>query len=121
MYVDETGCCAVDEIHELSVHGSAEEAMIGFIRAVYDSDRGYDLDEHIFSAFYIFTGVVKQPGSNPKYGPRFAAYIKRHKLGVVTESVARPNRVNHPDHVVKVWVWATSQRGLEAWARKKGL
>jgi hypothetical protein len=113
MYIEDTQCCAMREIAELSQHRTAEDAMMGFCKAHI----GYY--PSLFSAFYIFTGVVKQPGPyQSKYGPEFASYIKRNKLGIVTESVTRSNRVNHPDHLVKVWTWATSQRGLEAWCKK---
>lgn len=52
------------------------------------------------------------------YGTEFAAYIREHKLGALTESESRPNRTNHPEHHVKVYVWAPDLTVLKALTKK---
>ena len=135
MYLNNTSCCAVDEIDGLAHAGTPRQAMQDFcerlhINRPYEPERDYngqfrssydyyDRAETKPAAFYIFTGVEKvDEGGNrvaTGYGSKFAAYIKEQGLGSVTESVARKNRVNHPDHTVKVWVWAPSEQGLKEW------
>ena len=105
-----TGCCAMSEITGLSTHLTAREAMTAFCR-----ETGVTLYKP--HAFYLFTAVVRQPGSRPTYGQNFAALIRRNKLGALRESVAKPNRVNHPSHIVKVWIWSPNISNLRKWDR----
>jgi len=112
MILTNTQCCAVQEISDLSYHKTAKEAMKTFCDEV-----GY-FHQQRPAAFYIFTAVVRQPRSKPTYGQRFAELIRRNKLGELRESVARPNRLNHPNHLVKVWIWAPNERNLWKWDRR---
>lgn len=126
MYVSEDGitCCAVGEIVDLNDYeGKPEEAMKVFV----NNFRCYGGAISGFSAFYVFTGVVRCSASKydcgckkHSYGKEFAAYIKKHRLGVLRESPGRVNRVNHPEHTVKVWVWAPSERRLIEWWKEYG-
>lgn len=133
MYIENTQCCAVDEISELSHHNDPRETM----RLWYNQVMNNDPDDYgwyhnqqeiekmnIPAAFYIFTGVVKhtdgtRPKLNGKYGPNFATYIRRHRLGKLTESEMRANRVNHPKHYVKIWTWAPSIKNLKKWYKRE--
>lgn len=156
MEIENTRCCAVDEIADLSSHASAEEAMYAFCGELVDrggdgytaEDRWYDNHPGRYvdgryvpgaeppanlreskaickpSGFYTFTGVVKhtrggQPTQNGQYAPNFAKYIIKHKLGSVVESRPAANRCNHPDHIVKVYVWHPNERNLRKWWRNK--
>jgi hypothetical protein len=118
MEINETSCCAMDDIDGLSAfEGKPEEAMIDFCNSVEYTDYGGEKDFKPQN-LYLFTGVIKQPSRHgkpePKYGSEFAAYIRRHKLGRVTPSIAKYNRNNHPDHV-RAWVWAVNQESLKEW------
>lgn len=124
-------CCAVQEITELSSHRTPHEAMKAFCHEQFllddfGDEQGWGkphLREKL-SGFYIFTGVIKHnDGSNAdprglRYGPAFAAFIRRNGLGRVTASVPAPNRQNHPHHILKVWVWAPYQGAMERWCQK---
>jgi hypothetical protein len=131
MYIEEAGCCAVSEICDLHSSRTAKGAMLSFCDSQMTND-GYDpwgardrrQNSDDLSAFYIFTGVIKltepQHGwqGGVTYGPRFAKFIKDNKLGEVSTLRGHPNRVNHPDHVVKVWVWHPNKRNLSIWYRE---
>lgn len=133
MKIEDTRCCAVKEIANLSDHASPEDAMESFCRNEVDGYNGESTspsDLQTPSAFYTFTGVIGHRGgrgggvnpyyqANFTYGPRFADYIRRHKLGAVTSSVARVNRLNHPTHLIRVWMWAPSERNLKRWWSRK--
>lgn len=126
-----TQCCGVEEIHDLSSHSTAEETMMGLCDALtYDgyNDREYrhgssHSGDLIIPGLITFTGVVGYTDvtrANVTYGPNFAAYIKRHKLGQVTCSSISTNRVNHPTHKIRLWVWKPSISGLIKWWKKHG-
>ena len=128
MNLANTGCCAVTEITDLSDHKLAPDAMKAFCEEVVGNwernawpIRVVAKDEPLhLGGFYIFTGVVEQKertgkGRRPTYGQNFAAFIRRHRLGHLTESVAVSNRLHHPNHLVKVWVWSPAPRNLNRW------
>jgi hypothetical protein len=134
MHINDTGCCAMKEICGLEDTPTTEQRLDDVCSMIAsDYCHGDDkLHASSVSGFYVFTGVVASDyayhmGKKPTYGQEFAAYITRNGLGTVTASVAARNRVNHPDHKVKVWVWAPNAKKLAAWynrrlqASKKGL
>lgn len=55
-----------------------------------------------------------------KYGESLAALIKENNLGEVVESPVRRNRVNHPKHDVRVYIWTPDIDGLQAYASAQG-
>lgn len=117
-----TQCCAVREIANLSGHPSALDAMKAFCKQIWDPAYNGNPTSKLHGHF-IFTGVVKHTDGSKitrdgKYGPEFAAYIKKHSLGDVVESKAASNRVNHPSHLVKVWVWSPHPVNLKKWYAK---
>lgn len=128
MYTENNpGCCAIDDIFELSLHvGDPEGAMKTLCKAV----RSYNGTLRL-PAFYIFSGVERCTGDKYDdddyiepdqlgYGSEFAAYIRKHRLGVLRESPARKNRLNHETHIDKVWLWAPSELRLNAWWKEHG-
>lgn len=83
-------------------------------------DQGLDpghyqpLPEPIFQgirgAYGIFSGVKDE-----KYAQRFAAYIKRHKLGKVIKA---PERVNpNSENKLCVYMWVFDQRAIAKWVK----
>jgi hypothetical protein len=121
----------VKDIGDLCEHnGNPEKGMVQFCKIV--SQRNYYTKaNHLqMAAFYVFTGVVACNGDEEDddyleedtldYGPEFAAYIKEHNLGALIETPGRWNRLNHPTHKVKVWVWAPSETSLTAWYNSHG-
>lgn len=130
MNIESTSCCAVEDINDLSSHNTPELAMREFCLGLeVEKDYNYYRSKKVLSqpaGFYIFTGVVRHskgsgtPRQNGKYAPNFAAYILKHKLGSVVETTAHPNRVNHPDHWIKVYVWHPNETNLRKWWKKNG-
>ncbi len=132
MLLRATNCCALTEIADLSHHPDPKTAMKAFCLQ-YAQEARYDyntnryiynqvgkLNEGTVSGLYLFTGVVKhtdgtKPYANGKYGPAFASFIRKNKLGKVAVSTGSPNRVNHPTHVVKAWVWVPDVKTLSSW------
>ncbi len=122
MYITNTQCCAVCEIGSLSQHKTPVIAMKTFCTLLANGRRYIGTMKNPYG-FYIFTGVVEHTDNSPAernftYGPDFAAYIIKNKLGSVSESVPMINRANHPNHVVKVWVWAPDPENLAKWHAK---
>lgn len=146
MEIHETDCCAVSELGHISEETGPSEIIRRVCEDLTESSAyGYwDATKGTWikppkstkfiskpSAFYIFTGVEKVIKLKDnvdrfgfeyevpiKYGSRLASYIKRHKLGTVTVAPLKPNRRNHPDHLVRVWVWTPSEFGLQKWWAK---
>lgn len=125
-----SGCCCINEIFGLQYHkNDAKAAMLEFCQAkdqkkVY----GYGEDGAIMSLYghYIFSAVVKDDHNDGKgdnntapygftYGDTFAKFIRDEGLGTVAESEPARNRVNHPNHHVKVYVWQPDLEGLQKW------
>jgi hypothetical protein len=111
MHIAPTSCCGLREISGLSYHNTPGEAMrefaLGATRLNYvRSGRVLVCSHVIFSA---------ADGAND-YGDKFAAYIRRHKLGTIAISrrLTNPNSGNP----LKVWVWSINKTALLAWARK---
>lgn len=131
--MDTSGCCAVREICNLSSEPNAKTAMKNWCEYELmdedDSDYHYYPGEERYRqipyAFYTFTGVIKhtdgrsRPPQNGRYGPEFARLIKRYKLGKLTQSVLRANRVNDPQHFVRIWTWAPSIKNCKKWYNKE--
>lgn len=121
MQIYATQCCAVRELADLSAHETAHEAMEEFCRQLWR----YNLDTLTAkpSGFYTFTGVIRHTDgtaamTNFTYGPNFAAFIRKNKLGKVSVSHAATNCVNHPTHVVRIWAWCPDEKALRAWYKK---
>lgn len=126
MELNDTACCAVMEMSHIADNEGPEEVIREVCENVwgdpyYDPEWDDPPSENKPQAFYTFTGVVgyrkgsDDEGDDTEYAPKLAAYIRKNDLGIVTESPTRYNRTNHPDHRVKVYVWAPSARGLRKW------
>lgn len=123
------------EICGISTFSSAKDAMIQFCnlqRKVegsnappYNMKRGLKLDPNIAN-LYAFSAVVGYKSnlyhekviSKPKYGPDFAEFIRKNKLGRLIETWDGLWNKNHPNHKVKIWLWSPSFKNLSAWWEK---
>jgi hypothetical protein len=136
---NEMHCCGLTEIVDLLEHDSPKEAMLGFMNQVVIKNRYTKLTRINIGGFYIFSGVEKVLNPNIvtyengiaepdydyidddrcpvkiKYASEFAKFIVRNKLGVLRASPLRPNTLNHPDHIVKCWIWAPDIKALKIW------
>lgn len=116
-------CCAIREMCSIEYFDSPVDVIRDLCKDIY-SEEGmrymYDDVRDIGgpSAFYIFSGVEGFTGERDcpvGYGSKLATYIRRCGLGTIVESPAKLNRLNHPNHYVKVWTWAPSPTALKAW------
>lgn len=143
MNLQDTRCCAIREIDGLSDHRTPEEAMECFCEEVDESDYGDDghYDAHdnwvedkpstslALPGLITFSGVTKWEKGMMKeyggmrgdvtYGPKFAAFILKEKLGAITASPLTTNRLNHPGRQIRAWMWKPNQKALNAWWKKR--
>ena len=118
MVINKTSCCAIQDIDQLSAHGTARGAMIAFCQQALHhppvfmgpTDKGRK-DE--ISSFYLFTAAVSK--RHPTYGQDFYDFIKENELGDVYQSPLRPNRAWHPEHSNQVYVWTPDLKALREW------
>ena len=125
MVIRSTGCCGVQELQYISSHPTPQEVLKDLCDRMRKPAKTTAEQHYALSGkphgHYIFTGVIRHrkgegaPTQDGKYGPNLMAYIRQHNLGTVVESAEGPNRVNHPTHIIKVWVWTPAPRMLQAW------
>jgi hypothetical protein len=76
----------------------------------------YDDDDYDSKWRYA---VFTQAGKGESYGRKFAALIRKQKLGTVvqatTKTVTNPNSGN----VLKAWLWTVNHKNLRKWAQKQ--
>lgn len=110
-------CCGMVELHGIGDGYSPKQVIQAYC---YENGGGKKPN-----AFVIFSAHVGSTGQEAKlsqhdtsYGRKLADYIRRHKLGAVTESKLSPNWRNHPTHLLKVWTWAPDPKTLDPWYKK---
>lgn len=134
MYVRSMSCCGVREISGLSGHPSAPAAMRAFVayvqnpriypsvaeetKKVKDKDETFAADFNQRFRYVFFTQANPAKLSPTGYGFRFAAFIRKHKLGevVIASEVdhINPNSGNH----LAMWTWTVDHEALNRWAVK---
>ena len=123
MEVRATSCCGLKELSWIQ----SETTPAGDVKAFCQHHKGLQgtLNKASIPGLVLFTSVEKLSKSatytvKTGYGSKLAAYIVRNKLGTVTKSPMRVNRVNHPDHHLVGYFWAPSIAGLERWWKTNG-
>jgi hypothetical protein len=124
--------CAVQEIHRLENYNhDPKGAMISFCeQQLYSASglkwQGFSTKPNQIFGAYVFNAPIygssprdntkpPQPPYGESYGDQFADFITNNKLGTVVATPVTWNRVFHPDHGNKVWVWCPDQDALKAW------
>lgn len=135
MNITSTSCCGVDEIDNLQDYTDPEKAMLAFCDQVFHYDRWIKESQDNLAGIYIFTGVERLRGTTEiaipytdknrykigvriGYGSAFAKFITVNKLGKVVAGQAAANRINHPNHIVKCWVWTPAVTALKRWYKE---
>jgi hypothetical protein len=129
MEIATTKCCAIMEIHNLSVHATPEEAMDEFCKLnivtvpLFGPARNIPNAGSIY-AFYLFTAACNKDGgplysSGKAYGKEFANFIKTNGLGKVWESPVKHNKVFHETHHNQIWIWDVDHDALKTWWSKR--
>lgn len=140
MELEDTQCCAIKEINGLSDYADPAHAMNNLCEQLQDDDLYGDGDDGHYDhnnnwiptksgklqipGLITFTGVVKwEKGAgrtgDVTYGPKFAAFIMKEKLGAVTQSPLTTNRINHPGRQIRAWMWKPNVKQLNAWWAKQ--
>lgn len=99
-YLNNTSCCAVDEIN--GIDEKPKDVLISICDEKYG---GGDSKQ----AFIIFTDNVTEYS----HGENLAKYIKKNKLGSLQVTRARKNP--NSGNLVKVWIWTPNERKLKMW------
>lgn len=120
-------CCGIKEIHGIGDCSTPEEALKTFM--VQHSPSNKWRSDSTEACLYIFSGVVRERGTknnydqdaglvtDTTYGPKLAAYIRKHKLGQVTSGPKRVN-LNHKLHTIQAWFWAPNWEALKKWNKE---
>lgn len=69
-------------------------------------------------ALYVFSGPLgydSNNAENPDYAPKFAAFLKAHKLGEVIASPVVQNDLVHAGRKGQVFMWVPDEDRLKAW------
>lgn len=116
MNFNKTGCCAIQEIVQLSGHIDPLTAMESFCKQNFAAPPRFGgaiaRNDALYS-FYLFTAALG--GYNRAYGEQFATFIEEHKLGEVWASPAIRNNAFHEDHANQVWIWMPDVKHLRVW------
>lgn len=127
------GACMWKEICYISSHPNARAAMIEFCKQQRElrEERDYRMVYGLglsksLPNLYAFSAVVgykkssykESPENKPLYGPNFAKFIEKNKLGRLIETWDGLINRNHPNHKVKIWLWNPDQKALSAWWNK---
>ena len=120
--LNQTRCCGVGEIDNLSKVTTPEEAL----KALYPAlKRGLTpLGRPGFGChkcpLITFTGVIGRAeadhasGRSDDYGQALANYINDHGLGKVVKSAEVKNWTSNS---IRLWVWAPDYQALDKWMK----
>lgn len=113
MNIVTTECCAAMEMCGMGTVSDPKTHMLSICTQIFPNHCHMgrpDLHQIPYS-HYIFHGVVKYKEGTPKdprysdkAGTNLARFIRANKLGKVVGSYPEWNRVNHANHLVRVWV-----------------
>ena len=124
MNLTNTQCCAAMEMYGMGKLEDPKQHLLSVCKQMWPVNKwsSGDCTQKIYS-HYIFHGVVKYEGYpdnrySDKAGTLLAKFIRKNKLGTVVGSKPEWNRVNHPDHQVRVWVWTPDDAKLKAWYKQ---
>lgn len=123
-------CCGVSEIDWLQTHKDPKKAMIDLCNQMVE--QYYDYESYSYKSkggdlqipgLITLTAVVKYTGKDKKtkakgYGKEFASFIVKNRLGELVAGPVAPNRLNHPTHQVRIWVWKPNVGALRKWYKE---
>jgi hypothetical protein len=99
MATKETSSCGIIELHHL---GNEIEDLI------YHAELDAEITQVAFVNFSDWT--------RKRNGEAVAKYIKKHKLGTVTSTIAKRNPSSK--HMIKQWTWAVDHKAFKSWLKK---
>jgi hypothetical protein len=108
-------CCAVREIGGLIASPTARAALQVVGPRLVNRINQCDVADGHASGHVMFT----QAGEEFSYGIRFAAYLRRHRLGTIVAT--RFNMNPNSGRGVKVWMWQPHLPNLIKWIAKEKL
>ena len=127
MQLRSTACCGLIEMYGMGTVDDPKAHLLSVCKSWWPAPQMPNMAHRWMIATvhgqYMFHGVVKYTGSKDgRYSEtaaeNLAKYIRRHKLGTVVGSKPAANRVNHPDHILRVFVWNPDVDAMKAWYQK---
>lgn len=82
----------------------------------YDNNPLYDDDSYDARWRYA---VFTQAGKGQSYGRKFAALIRKEKLGEVVQATTKTVKNPNSGNILKAWMWTVNHKNLKAWAQKQ--
>ena len=83
----------------------------------WEDGRRYYGDDDEGDKFWRYA-VFTQAGKNATYGKKFAALIRREKLGEVVQATTKTVKNPNSGNILKAWVWTVNYPALKKWAVK---
>ena len=117
--INNLSSCCCDELCGLD--GQPKTVMLKFCRLVFDAPprtRWYvaPSTKHLHTRpHYVFHDGVYNNKSAESNGGKFAAFILKHKLGLIGTTVPATNKMTHPDRQAQAWIWTPDEDALFKW------
>lgn len=118
MNINHLSCCGVKEITSLrrldtQADFTPADALFSYCRDAFpihpQLDRG---------RYFIFTQAGADDESNPRYGRKFAAFLREANLGEVIDTIpagVNPNSGNH----LRMWIWIANLEAVAEWLNEE--
>lgn len=101
------GCCGIGVIFELSENDSSFDTLLELYRECQTRAEYYDYKEKKTAHKDLaprFGLVIWSDATVYRQGKALAAYIRKHKLGLVSKSY-QANNPNNEEHTIEHWTW----------------
>lgn len=106
--IDNTTCCGINEISDISDESNTPEGIIKYITIVADK-----------KAHFNFSDVVKRKNKPVKStGEALAKYIRKHNLGKVIGTP--PAKNTNTGNLIRQWTWTPDYPNLNNWKKTTG-
>lgn len=121
MNINPLSSCMAQELTYISSHATPAAVLEEFCKRYflpvanpYNNKQPTEVKAR-FTAFYIFTAVLRDMDVVRNYGPAFADFLRSNNFGIVTETPETYNPLYHKEHIVKVYVWQPNAETIVQW------
>ena len=104
MTIDSTGCCGLNELHQIS-YSTIKEIIEDVCESRYPNDDP--------CPFYLFTEVTHE-----KYGHELKKFIIKHNLGKVIKTTSRKNP--NSGNMITAYIWEVNNKNFKSYCDKLG-
>ncbi|MFA5695834.1 MAG: hypothetical protein WC917_00010 [Bacilli bacterium] len=102
--INNLDCCGIEELVDIADYETEPKTIIVDICTNYFENENQ-------CAFYMFSDIQRK-----RSGKNLCKFIKKHKLGLITQS---PSRVNpNSGNSLTIWIWTINKRNLRSFYSK---